>query len=146
MKANITCPSPPSESLYNNGQFPNFPETVIHIGIPDTSLGFNISVPNVEAIPNWIFHIIEYELGYLGAYFQYLIEYIGDYTVNHIIIIIGLILGVLDSILSTVEQLTAPLGILGIPIEILIISLLFVAIVYICIMIIKGIGKIAEVL
>lgn len=146
MNPNITCPSPPTESLYNNGQFPNFPMETIHIDIPYTDLGFNISVPNIGAIPNWIFHIIEYELGYFGAYFQFLIEYIGDWTVNHIVVVIGLFLGILNSVLGTIRNLTAPLGIFGIPIEILAISLLFVALVYLIIAIIKGLSKLTEVL
>ena len=137
----LPYPTQPEGSLY--GSFPAFPTESIgyHYNILGYNLGFSVSIPDVVEIPLWIFEIVEYALGYAGAYFEYILQYITAWIGNTIIYVFASLLGIFDSILGTIEQITAKAGIWAIPFDMIIIGLMLVALVMLGFAIIKGITK-----
>jgi len=76
----VSFPSFPTSSLYT-ASVPSFPTIPFKWGFWffNTYEGFNISIPNITQIPEWIGSLIEYvvlwALGWAGAVFQFLIQY-----------------------------------------------------------------------
>ena len=139
----MQLPTVPNGSLY--GGFPPFPTRTYSWGVNIAYhfYGFKINLPNFGAIPTWILQIFEWLFGWFGAYFYYGLVYAADYIINTIQYIIGVIFGIFDSIIGTMQELTAGAGIWAIPIDMVIAGLMLVAIVFVIFGIVKIAGKIA---
>jgi hypothetical protein len=97
----------------------------------------SISIPDPLAIPTYMLNMILWGIGWAGAIFKY-ITIIGIYAIGNLMItVIELTIGMFTKTLSLIHQITAGMGILAIPIEILIIGIMLVLMIAIISSIIK---------
>ena len=69
-------PGLPSQSLY--GKFPAFPTYNFKAGwtILGHFYGISVRIPNISQIPNWIFEVIQWIIGWIGAYYEFAFKYL----------------------------------------------------------------------
>lgn len=72
----MNFPAFPTQSLY--GSFPSFPTYTFGWHLPSWmgGYGFSVSLPNLTGIPDWIAEIFAYALGWVAAFFLWIVEVI----------------------------------------------------------------------
>jgi hypothetical protein len=162
-------PSFPTSSL--TGSFPGFPVDYVSVPniidlpsyIANTALYYTdvinypyahppilqtwqIPYPNLTGIGTWLYNIVLWLMGWVGALLEWGITYLSALVVNAILGIINLGAGTLTAIITLTTQTGDTLGIFAIPFEATIAGLLVILVVLLLWGVINLVQKVIEVI